>query len=133
MYTLWKQRIFLLAVAWSIACLFSACMLNITPSLNAGQFILLNRSPHNPTHVPAVRLPAVQTNCPSPSRVAVWVPLKRGKRQNLVYTYNTSSNGLLIRYDIKSKKKTTLLISQMRQSVTLNSLQMGSSFYLSLR
>ncbi len=109
MYTLWKQRIFLLAVAWSIACLFSACMLNITPSLNAGQLILLNRSPHNSTRVPAIRVPAVQTNCPSPSRAAVWVPLKEGKRQNLVYTYNTSSNGLLIRYDIKSKKKTTLL------------------------
>ena len=111
MYIVWKKRLFLLGIVLTIASFFNLAPLHIPSTLYAAQLTLIDKSPrknvshpHLPTH-----MPITQTTCPSSARAAVRVPLKEGKRQNLLYTYNTSSNGFLIRYDIRSGKKTTVL------------------------
>jgi len=60
------------------------------------------------THL-TVRQPTIETVCPAKARAAIRTRLNIGKRQQLVYTYNTSSDGLLIRYELASQKKTILL------------------------
>ena len=134
MYILRKQRLLLLIVAAGIACLSIGYMMSITSNLSVHQLALIGRLPHNHAlHALVGRSgwwgqqayksrpytignrsyksgqSAALLTCPSLSRAAIRVPLRSTQRQNLVYTYNTSSNGLLIRYDIKNKKKTTLL------------------------
>lgn len=133
MYILWKQRAFLFVIACCITCVFSACMPNISPGLNSIQLALMERSsfksapshnhPHAPGRVPATRMPIVQTSCPSPARAAVRVPFNGGARQNLVYSYNTGSNGVLIRYDVSSRKKKTLLTLD---NVTISNAQLST-------
>ncbi len=113
MHILWKQHLFLLGIALASASFLSICTPYITPALYATQLTRISRPPRkNTPHTHAyisTRMPATQTNCPSMARAAVRIPLNGGKRQTLVYSYNTSNSGLLIRYDIKSRKKTTLL------------------------
>ena len=107
MYIVWKKRLFLLGIVLTIASFFSLAPLHIPSTLYAAQLTLIDKSPRKNISHP--HLPITQTTCPSSARAAVRVPLKEGKRQNLLYTYNTSSNGFLIRYDIRSGKKTTVL------------------------
>ena len=111
MYIVWKKRLFLLGTILTIASFFSSAPLHIPSTLYAAQLTLIDKSPHkniSHPHLPT-HMPITQTTCPSSARAAVRVPLKEGRRQNLLYTYNTSSNGFLIRYDIRSGKKTTVL------------------------
>ena len=111
MYRVWKKRLFLLGIALIIANIFSFAIMHIPSTLYAAQLTLINKSPRkNISHPhPSTRMPITQTTCPSSARSAVRVPLKEGKRQNLLYTYNTGSNGFLMRYDIRSGQKTTVL------------------------
>ena len=86
----------------------------VTPTIYAASSALISKSPqknthHTHTNTPTPRRRYTQTKCPSPARAAIRISLNTGKRQTLVYSYNTSSNGVLIRYDIKSRKKTTVL------------------------
>jgi Tol biopolymer transport system component len=110
MYIVWKQRLLRFGVALTIISFFSISTMSIPSTLYASQLAFIGKSPYKKPH-PHIRThaPVTQTNCPSPARAAVWEPLKEGRRQNLLYTYNTSSNGFLIRYDIRSGKKTTIL------------------------
>jgi Tol biopolymer transport system component len=111
MYIVWKQRLLLLGIALTVASFFSIGTMHTSATLYAAQLALISKSLHKNTprpHIPT-RMPITQTNCPSPARAAIRVPLAEGKRQNLLYTYNTSSNGFLIRYDIRNGKKTTIL------------------------
>ena len=111
MYILWKQRLLLLGIALTIVSFFSIGIMHIPSTLYAAQLALIGKSPHKNIphpHIPT-SMPITQTDCPSPARAAIRVPLKEGKQQSLLYTYNTSSNGFLIRYDIRSSKKTTVL------------------------
>lgn len=107
MYIVWEKRLLLLGIVLTIASFFSLAPLHIPSTLYAAQLTLIDKSPRKNISHP--HLPITQTTCPSSARAAVRVPLKEGKRQNLLYTYNTSSNGFLIRYDIRSGKKTTVL------------------------
>jgi eukaryotic-like serine/threonine-protein kinase len=111
MYIVWKRRLLLLGIALTVASFFSIGTIHISSTLYAAQVAFIGKSPHKNIPHPHVstRMPITQTNCPSPARAAIRVPLAEGKRQNLLYTYNTSKNGFLIRYDIRSGKKTTIL------------------------
>ena len=111
MYIVWKRRLLLLGIALTVASFFGIGTMQISPTLYASQLALIDKSPHKNIPYPHLftRMPITHTNCPSLARAAVRVPLAEGKRQNLLYTYNTSSNGFLIRYDIRSGKKTTIL------------------------
>ncbi|MBA2394469.1 MAG: hypothetical protein H0V70_17200 [Ktedonobacteraceae bacterium] len=101
MHIVWKQRLLVLGIALIVAGFFTIDTLSISSPLHASPLALIGKAPH--------KKPAIQTNCPSPARAAVRGPVKEGRRQNLLYTYNTSSDGFLLRYDIRSGKKTTIL------------------------
>ncbi|HEY5004846.1 MAG TPA: hypothetical protein VII61_16910, partial [Ktedonobacteraceae bacterium] len=115
MYIVWKRRLLLLGIALAITSFFCISTMHISSTLYAAPLAPIGKSPHKNIrhphphpHIP-IRMPITQTNCPSPARAAVRVPLNEGKWQDLLYTYNTSNNGFLIRYDIRSGKKTIIL------------------------
>ena len=111
MYIVWKRHLLVLGIALAVASFFSIGTMHISSTLYAAQLALTGKSPQKNMPHPHIstRMPITQTNCPSPARAAIRVPLVEGKLQNLLYTYNTSKNGFLIRYDIRSGKKTTIL------------------------
>lgn len=123
------------ACSVSMICMFSAWTLNVSYGLNIKQLTALNSSflrrpfprihSHVPARVPEQVIPAVQTDCPAAARPAVRVSLDHNRRahQTLVYTYNTTDDGLLIRYDVVSKKKMTLL---SLTNVTISNAQLST-------
>jgi eukaryotic-like serine/threonine-protein kinase len=115
MYPIRSQRLLLAIMICSIAFLLSACNTSMASELSRNELARTSRQSNINTslvreHI-SRRMPATQTNCPTtrPARAALIAHLAIGKQQNLVYTYNTSSAGILRRYNTSSGQKTTIL------------------------
>ncbi len=129
MYSIRNQRLLLAIMICSIVFLLSGCNMHMASELSSDDLARAGRQSNTNTglllaHI-STRMPAAQTNCPttSPARAALIAPLVIGKQQNLVYTYNTSSAAMLLRYDTSSRQKTTIL---SLDNVTISDAQLST-------
>jgi eukaryotic-like serine/threonine-protein kinase len=112
MYSIFRRSSLLAPLLCSLIFLAGAYTLYTVFQLNGDRLAQINRSAHsNSAHTPAPT-PAnmFQTSCPTTgqARAAVMFHSKSGKRQNLVYTYNSKNAGLLLRYDVGNGQTTTI-------------------------
>jgi eukaryotic-like serine/threonine-protein kinase len=92
--------------------LFAACGPHAASSLNTNQLATsASQASTGANSRVTVAMPPTQTSCPpqGQGRAAVTAPLTLGTHQNIVYVYNTSTAGILRRYDVSTGQKTTIV------------------------
>ncbi len=97
------------SISLSAMLLFAACGGQIATTQTATQ---MNTAQNITAAVTQTQpMPATQTDCPTSgqARAAVTAPLALGKDQNIVYVDQTASKATLIRYDVVTGQKTTIL------------------------
>jgi eukaryotic-like serine/threonine-protein kinase len=117
MYSILSRSSLLAILLCCVLFSLSAFVISKAPELNSYQLIQINRPAHaSPTRIPIhtrtpIPRPSFLTACPATgqARAAVMLHYATDKRQSLVYTYNSQTAALLIRYDIGSRQKTTLV------------------------
>ena len=104
MYSISRRSLLLLPLFCCILFFTSAYSLHTT-----NRPIRHNKPTHTPTRT-STPAPTFQTDCPTgeQARAATLMRHTTGQQQSLIYTYNTKSAGLLLRYDINTKQKTTI-------------------------
>src|SRR5947209_9833448 len=109
MHTHRFQRYLLSLLGCCFVVLLAACGPHPASSLNANQ--LATSASQAQVSRATVAMPPTQTSCPpqGQGRPAVTAPLTLGSHQNIVYVYNTSTAGILRRYDVSTGQKTTIV------------------------
>ncbi len=112
MHTHRFQRYLLSLLGCCFVVLLAACGPHSASSLSANQLATgASQASTGANSRATVAMPPTQTSCPpqGQGRPAVTAPLTLGSHQNIVYVYNTSTTGILRRYDVSTGQKTTIV------------------------
>ena len=133
MYSIFRRSSLLAPLLCSLIFLAGAYTLYTVLQLSSYRLEQGNHAAHSgstrtPTPTPASMF---QTSCPTTgqARAAVMLHSKSGRRQNLVYTYNSKDAGQLLRYDV-GNGQTTMIASINNATISNAQLSADGQFVL---
>ncbi len=124
-------RLLFVSVSLLLTLLFTACGGQV-PTNQAAAHINTTQS-NTAVVIQTQPMPATQTSCPAAgqARPAVTAPLALGKDQNIVYVDQSAAQSSLLRYDVVTAQKTTIL-SIAKGAITNAQLSTDGQFILFL-